>query len=473
MAGQAPQAGERTVHVPFGAWYDEAELSLTFPPGWQVHRLEPDDASPISSSRIDEAFAKPVGSKSLRELAAGKRSAVIAVDDLTRPAPVHLFLPNLIEELTSGGIDQARITILMGVAAHRPMDEDELSKKLGPEILARFPPIMHDFMGDDVRFIGWVSGGPVCLNRHFLDAELRICVGGVIPHGEAGFGGGAKMVVPGVAGRRTIAHFHGALPARPGGQMEGRNGIIDRREWAERVARHVNVHAAVCAVVNARRQLAGLYVGDVVEAHRAAAKQAQRIGRTPIASDLAERADVVVVNAYPLDTDPIQMGKSIGIARKLAVKSTVVINAASDGIFYHGMGMGSGLSLQRLLRNVPGWLTSPTDMASYFRSMLRTLREPILAARLGYFSLNHLAYADFQRKSSKLTSELEDAQVFQEPPSTLVYSKQFPQWGFRRRYREANLYRTWDKLRDVLAARHDKAVALVLPCAPLQLPELV
>ncbi|MCH7814717.1 MAG: DUF2088 domain-containing protein [Planctomycetes bacterium] len=455
--------------VPFGAWYEETDLPLQFPAGWTVQRMDPADAAEISDEQIVAALNSPIGTPRLRELARGKRSAVIAVDDLTRPTPAHRILPHLLNELHAGGLTDGDIRIVMGTAAHRPMDRTELVKKLGAAVCERFQPIMHDFMGPDVRSCGWVRGGPVYLNRHFLAGELKICLGGVIPHGETGFGGGAKMVVPGLAGRLTIAHFHGALPARSPGQLEADGGCLDRRAWSEAVARHVGVDLVVCATVNARRRLAGLYVGDLVEAHRAAARQAVAIGTTDLPTELARAADVVVVNAYPLDTDPIQMGKSLGIGKKLAAKQTVVINAASDGIFYHGMGMGSGVSYQRLLSNVPGWLVNPVGVWCWLRAMRYGLRTPMLAARTCYFALNHLSYAAFQQGHPSSATADGPAGNGGSGLDPLAFSKQFPGWGFRRKYPRGRLCRNWDDIRKTLERSARQANVLVFPCAPLQL----
>ena len=321
-------------------------------------------------------------------------------------------------------------------------------------------------------FRSWVHGGPVYLNRHFLDADLKICVGGVIPHGEAGFGGGAKMVVPGVAGRLTIAHFHGALPARTTSSLEAKEKALDRRGWAEIVARHVGVDVVVCAVINSKRQLAGVHVGDLVAAHRAAARQATQIGRTIVPRSLAERADVAVVNAYPLDTDPIQMGKSVGLVRKLGIRQTAVINAASDGIFYHGMGMGSGISFKRLIRNIPSLLIDPVSLWTWMRSMRYGIRKPVLAARTCYFASNHLSYAAFQKSTAASAHDDSPPRNAPEKIHPLVFSKRFPQWGFRRRYANGRLCRQWAELCGLLDRRGGTGTALVFPCAPLQLVEL-
>ena len=471
---QGSMTQQNTAEIRLGAWYAEESRSLRFPDGWEVHRLDPDDAPAIDDAAVRAAFENPIGVPRLRDSAQGRRSAIIAVDDLTRPTPVHRVLPLLLEELHAGGLEARQIRILLGTAAHRPMSPDEIERKLGPGVAARHEIIQHDFMGPDLRHLGWFEGGPVELNRHFLDAELRICVGGAIPHNETGFGGGSKMVVPGVAGRETIAHFHGALPPRLAGVLEAVPGRVDRRVWSEAVARHIGVDSIVCCAINARRELAGVYVGDLVEAHREAGRAAQAIGRTVVPRELAQRCDVAVVSAYPLDTDPIQMGKSINLAKKLDASATVVVNAATDGIFYHGMGMGSGVHPPRLLRNLPRLLTSPHEQWAWLRGVTRAARvgSPLLAARLSYFTLNYLSYAGFSATEGTWSVERPVEQAGEEAAEPLVFSEHFPTWGFKRKYPRGRLYRDWDALAFLLQRRFEPGCALVFPCAPLQLLEI-
>jgi len=460
-----------SLEVPHGAWFGDRTAPLDFPAGWRVHRLDPADAPELDDAAIERSFAEPLGTPPLRELCRGRRSAAIAVDDLTRPTPAARILPVLLRELAAGGIGPANVRIVMGTAAHRPMERGELERKLGPEVAGRIPVVIHDFVGPDLRDLGWHRGGPVHLNRHFLDADLRVCVGSAVPHNETGFGGGSKMLVPGLAGRRTIAHFHGALPSRPAGHLEARGDRLDRRAWSESVARHVGIHAVVCAAVNSRARLAALAVGDVVEAHREAARAALRIGRTPVPRALAERADAVVVNAYPLDTDPIQMGKSVLLAKRFPRAATVCVNAASDGIFYHGMGMGSGVSTRRLLRNLPRWLASPADWWAWLRGLAVAAPAPALAARFSYFTLNHLPWDAFVAGEGTRPPAYHSDSEGRAEGDLLVWSERFPAWGFRRRYPRGRLCRQWETVREALARRCPDGEAVVLPCAPLQILE--
>ncbi len=462
--------GGTSVTVPYGAWHGDGVRELRFPAGWDVRVLAPLDAPALDDEAIGAAFDTPVGAPRLRELAEGAGSACIAVDDITRPTPAHRLMPRLLDELLEGGIAADRIRVVLGVAAHRPMDEAEMRQKLGDVVVERFPPVNHDFLGPDVRPLGWVGGGPVHLNRHFADAEVRVVVGGTFPHAEAGFGGGAKMVVPGVAGRASIAFLHGALPARGAG-VTPEGMPRDRRGWPEAVAREVGVQFAVCAVTGSRRQLTGLACGDVVEAHRAASAQAGTLGRTPVPADLAGGVDVAIASCYPLDTDPIQMGKALGIGRKLHPKLLVAVNAASDGVHYHGMGMGTGVDMKRLLGNVPAWLFCGRRLGQWLAGLWAAAPSPMLMARATYFSLNHRTYDEFQVRDAGRDPDEPQDWIDEDQADLLLYSKAFPTWSFRAKYPKGRLYRDWDALVAAIGRRFQNPTVAVLPCAPLQLLE--
>jgi hypothetical protein len=184
-----------------------------------------------------------------------------------------------------------------------------------------------------------------------------------------------------------------------------------------------------------------------------------------------QRATVAVVNAYPLDTDPIQMGKSISLVRKLGELRTIVVNAASDGVFYHGMGMGSGVSLPRLLGNLPAFLTSPRSWRAWFAGVRQAFGSLELLARTCYFSLNHLAHAKFTARTPRLATA--GAPIpSPEVADPLAYSRNFPAGGFARKYPKGCLFREWEDLCGALARTQATGVVLVFPCAPLQLVDV-
>jgi nickel-dependent lactate racemase len=458
----------------FGAWTDEEEMSLSFPADWNVHVCHPKDSPPVGDEEIKQAFRKPVGSSRLKNLAAGKKTAVIAVDDITRPTPVHRFLPTLIQELMDGGIHTSDICILIGTAAHRPMTQQEIVKKLSPEISHRFKVIVHDFMGSDIRKVGWIKGGPVYLNQHFLNADLRVCVGGVIPHKDMGFGGGAKMVVPGVSGYVTIAHLHGALPPRHKGRLDGVKGKQDCRAWAEEVARNVGVDAVVCAVINSRRQLSGLYVGDLVQAHRAAARKAAAVGQTDIPSGLIDKADIAVVNSYPLDTDAVQMGRSLHVAKNVSPNFIIVIHAASDGICYHGMGLGCGVDVKHLIRNISYCLFSTQRLFAWLGSMKRAIKRPNLIFRLFCLSLNNMSYSSYLASPAVRNNDTETPNQPTKNGNLFLFSPRYPAHAFSKRYPSGLLFREWQELFKALSTRvRPSPNVLLFPCAPLQILNVI
>ena len=263
------------------------------------------------------------------------------------------MLPYVLEELAEAGVPKAETVIVVGGGTHRPLTEEEMVKKVGAEVAAAYATTSHDFMAGDLVAYGSLDDGtPVYINRVVAEAEFKICVGGIYPHPSVGFGGGAKLIVPGVAGFATIFHFHSFSARRGQGNIERQKpspgeaaevtlidgGVRDHRDVAEEVASLIGLDMIVNCVLTSRRQIAGLFVGDMVEAHREGARFAQRTYGTAIPHRLRQEADLVVCNAYPLDADPIQGSKALWPRQYFEREPyTIMLNAASDGISYHGL----------------------------------------------------------------------------------------------------------------------------------------
>ncbi len=284
--------------IRFGAWTDDRDLELRFPDGWQVDACPPRDGPDIGEAGIARAFAEPIGAPRLREIARGRRRACIVVDDLSRPTPGRRLVPAVLAELGAAGIADRDVLILAGVANHRPMTRPDFEKKLGDEILARCAVANH-FAWDGCVPVGRTSfGSPVELNREFMEADLRILVGSIIPHGAAGFSGGSKLVFPGIASLASAEAYH------RGSCTRGRYAVVetDARRESDEAARLAGVDFLVNGIPSSRRELAGLVTGDVVAAHRAGVEIARRVYATPAPAG----ADVCVLSVYPKDGEFLQ-----------------------------------------------------------------------------------------------------------------------------------------------------------------------
>ena len=327
-----------TATVYSSAWYGDEELTLNFPNGWEVEVLGPKDAPALSDMQIERAFAEPIGTARIAELAQGKKSAAIVVDDLSRPTPAAAVVPVLLRELASAGVPKSEIRFVVGGGSHRPLTNEEVANKIGADIAAEYEATSHDFMGGDLRALGNLENGmPIYLNRVVADADFKICLGGIYPHGAVGFGGGAKLVVPGIAGFATMFYFHTFSPSRGHAVVERKGSEPDHRDFSEAVARVLGLDVIVNTVLNRRREICGLFVGDFVEAHRKGAHFALDTYSTEIPEASRKETDLVVLNCYPLDSDPIQTGKALWATRYFEKAYQMALNPATDGICYHGL----------------------------------------------------------------------------------------------------------------------------------------
>jgi len=321
--------------IRWGAWADDVDLTLEFPPGWAVTECPPADATDIGPSGVADAFAHPIGSPPLHDVARGAGSACVAIDDLTRPTPGARVLPAVLSELNAGGISDEDVTILCGIANHRPMLGPDLARKIGDEVLSRCRVSQH-LSWEGCEAVGVTTRGtPVEINKEFLAADVRILVGSIIPHAGTGFSGGAKLLMPGIASIEAAEAFHRGPVTR------GRYNIVESeaRLDAEEAARLAGVTAIVNTVPTSRMGVAGLVVGDLVAAHRAGVAIAQGV----FATHAPPGADVALLSLYPKDGEFLQHLTAFApykTAPEPIVReggTIVVAVAASEGFGYHAL----------------------------------------------------------------------------------------------------------------------------------------
>jgi nickel-dependent lactate racemase len=289
------------VKVPQLPWYGDTELELDFPDLWEVvvTRMAGENARMLSGQQIREALQHPIGSRRLAQLARGKKEVCILFDDLTRPTKAGNIVPCVLEELREGGIREQNIRFIAALGLHGAMKLMDFQKKLGDEIPKRFLVFNHN-PHENCTYLGDTSHGtPVSVNSEFMACDLRIAIGCIVPHPTAGFGGGGKMIMPGIAHVDSIAANHRNLCqiTESGGMVFDNWGRVDdnsQRLDMEEISQMARLDFSVNAIVNMRRETVGLFAGDLVEAHRAGVK----IARNIYATKAVEPADIVVVNAY-------------------------------------------------------------------------------------------------------------------------------------------------------------------------------
>ena len=329
---------DNAAKVRSGAWYGDKELTLNFPTGWEVDVLGPKDAPELSDAQIEKAFAEPIGTPRIAELAKGKKSAAIVFDDLSRPTPAWRVIPFLLHELASAGVPKSEIRFVAGVGAHRPLRDEDIKKKIGADIAAEYEVTNHNFMSGDLRAFGNLDNGmPIYLNRVVADADFKICLGGIYPHSSVGFSGGAKLIVPGTSGFTTMFYFHTFPPGRGPAIIEGESDEPDRRDCAELAAEVLGLDVIANVVLNSQREICGLFVGDFIQAHRKGARFAMDTYSTEIPETNQEASDLVVINCYPLDADAIQLDKALAALSYFENAYTVALYPASDSSCYHGL----------------------------------------------------------------------------------------------------------------------------------------
>lgn len=323
------------VTVPDLLWYGGSTTTLEFPDGWEVttHPMRGADEPALTDAQIAARIAEPIGSPPLHELARGRERAVIVFDDMTRPTRVDQLGPPVVDELLAGGIREDDITFVCALGSHGALTQHELRKKVGSELLERFRVYNHNCYENCVEVGTTSRGTPVKINREVTDADLKVGLGTVTAHAQAGFSGGGKIILPGVAHIDTIAHYHIDVEA----QAPHTTGLAN---WDENVLRLNIAEAAtmvgldfkVDVLVNERGEACDLLAGAFPAAHDVAVERA----RDHYATDpRPEGRDVMVSNAF-CKPNEAAIGILIGVLGLKGLDGTIVILAdAPEGQVVH------------------------------------------------------------------------------------------------------------------------------------------
>jgi len=303
VAWPAAGAAHQTLTLRTHEWFGDRLEEFKFPAGWRisVQHMKGYQTAPLAAGEIARAVQTPLGTRPLREIAAGKKTVAIGFDDLTRPTPTSEVVPHVIAELHAAGIRDENILFVTAYGAHYQMNGLEVAKKLGEEAVRRHPWINHNVWENLVELGGTRAGNQILVNTYYHKADVRITLSGLKAHGTPGYGGGPKAVLPGLSGMKSIRYMHEEIRRAPRPEKSA-DGVPIFRVWENEqrqdmieAARRVGVDFSVQMVYNQDRRLVRVEAGDVVEAHHCAARYAVN----HLATEYARGADIVVVNAYP------------------------------------------------------------------------------------------------------------------------------------------------------------------------------
>jgi lactate racemase len=318
--------------------YGKEGLTINLPAHANVTLVEPAATPGLPDERqaLLDALRNPIASAPLAELVAPGQTVAVVFSDITRPMPSDRVLPAVLEELESRS--PAQIVLINALGTHRPNSPEELERMLGPDIVARYRIIQHD-PWDEANLVSLGEsrfGHPLKISRAYMDADVKVLTGFIEPHFFAGFSGGPKAVLPGVAGHETIMQNHSTPmlnhPNVRWGVFEGNPVWQEMMEAAERTSPDFLVNVTL----NSQRAITAVFAGDM----RAAHAQGMAFVREHAMIEMDRRFDIVISSnaGYPLDLNLYQAVKGMSAAAQVVKPGGHIIVAAEcwDGIPDHG-----------------------------------------------------------------------------------------------------------------------------------------
>jgi lactate racemase len=285
---------------------------------------------------LKEALKNPIGTVPLKEMVKETDKVAIVISDITRPTPNHKMVPVLIEELNHVPIEN--FVIINGTGTHRDQTREEFVQMLGDWVVDNVRIInnqCHD--KETLRNVGKSKFGcDVYLNKEYVEADFRIVTGFIEPHFFAGFSGGPKGIMPGIAGIETIMTFHNARMIGDARSTWGNMKDNPVQEMTREINRMCKPDFMLNVTLNKEKEITSVFAGELYEAHDKGCEFVKE--HAMIKCD--DRFDVVITSnsGYPLDQNLYQAVKGMSAAHKIVKKGGTIIVASecSDGLPSHG-----------------------------------------------------------------------------------------------------------------------------------------
>lgn len=263
--------------------------------------INPSDMTPSQNPELEikNALKNPIEGPTIEELSPKGKSIAIAVDDLTRATPTNVLLPTLIELLRAAGARKEDIKIVIALGTHRKMTEEEIKEKYGPQIVEEYRIVNHAYDDEsELKYVGKIADDiPVWINKEYLSADIRIVTGNLIPHFNAGWAGGAKILLPGLAGEETVGrmHVHSASTTPNGLGMEDN----PTRLLIDDFAKKVGIHLLVNTAITRHREMVKVFAGHFIKAHRKGLELAKKIYGVKVSG----ATDITITSSHPADIE--------------------------------------------------------------------------------------------------------------------------------------------------------------------------
>jgi nickel-dependent lactate racemase len=294
--------------------YDVKKIDFPIPKGWNL--ISSEDKPPVPGvadpmEEIRRVLDHPVGSPKIEELARPGMDVVLLFDDLQRPTPAHIALPEMMNRLNRAGIPDNRITGICALGTHPTPTLEQLRKKVGEEAFSRLQGRLsaHDPRASDNVIIGRTHRGTLVeVNRYVAFADLIIGVGECMPHPTAGFGGGYKIVMPGVCSYRSVASHHFTWMRH----RNSRVNLLDGNSFYEEIldaGRISRLSFKLDFIINEKKEVVRAFAGNPETEHREASKFSASLYTVP----LSKLADVTITSAFPLEVG-VQATKALTMA---------------------------------------------------------------------------------------------------------------------------------------------------------------
>ena len=305
--------------------YGKEKISFILPKGWNL--ISDQDRPPVSGvidpiQEIKRALDHPIGSSKIEELARPGMEVTLLFDDLQRPTPAHLALPEILNRLNQAGIPDDRITGVCALGTHPPPTLEQLKIKVGEEAFSRLQDRLfpHDPHASNNVIIGKTHRGTLVeINPHVAFSDLIIGVGECMPHPISGFGGGCKIIMPGVSSYRSVANHHFTWMRHRNSRVKLLNGNSFYEELVD-AGRLARLSFKFDFIMNEKKEIIRAFAGDPVAEHNEASNYATSLYSIP----LPKLADVTITAAYPMEIG-VQSTKSLVMAGRCTRSGGAII----------------------------------------------------------------------------------------------------------------------------------------------------